>query len=507
MLQPKLPIHLNNQYAMRRSPPVFDSSSPGPDPYHSLQSLHNVYEELHPAHDSDADSEFRGHSDDDFAEDELSLAGDATAVLMATSTSPSPNGGGSGSGGAIQTVSIIPTIYNENNMNYRRMGAGGTNDSMPTTNIERDSVLSITSTTNDRNGAGGDSSTSSRSSSGATRIPRNTDLQNTGPFARTHSKTLNNRDIKSPELTGATHNFNQYHNHVNMSHGNTNKRMNSNRINNNTIAGHHHHHHFLHQQQQQQPHHHQHGGHTAANNNLRSKSRDNICTNGVNGTNGACIECRVERQNQVNRQMSSTMNKKRNGNQQSQMDHSQHHPAGISTIFHERGLNGNNSHFVFPDTNTSSTTQNQCTSWINGNHNQRMRTMPYATSNCTQRMQSGPMPTHDPAYDYAQPVFHEGILYDAGFSSDVSRLQPSIDRNLDCSYIAPEYTSLGSSASGISSGTHPHAIYSRDSSFGSDSGYSRGESGGSASGNVLGLGLGRLKKHTSNNKTMGKSVL
>lgn len=480
---------------------MFDSSSPGPDPYHSLQSLHNVYEELHPTHDSDADSEFHAHSDDDFAEDELSLAGETTAVLMATSTSTSASTPNHPDGGPTQTTAMIPTIYNESNLNYRRA------DLTINANVERDSVLSSTSSTNDRdrNGAG-DSSISSKSSSGATRISRNNIDHITGPFAvarQSHSKTLNNRDINNiPDMTGVLgHNFNQYHNHVNMTNGNhnngsnnNNKRMISNRINNNTIAGHHH--------QAMHNNHHPHamqggnGGGHAANNNMRAKSRDNICASG----NVACVECRVERQNQVNRQMSSTMhhNKKRGvGGGHSQMDQ-QHHPSAISTIFHGRTINGNNSNFQFPDV-PATTASNQWAS--NANH--RMRTMPYASANCQPRSTIAANANHDPAYDYAQPVFHEGLLYDSGFAADVGRLQQPMDRN-DCSYLAPEYTSLGSSASGIS-GNHPHAIYSRDSSFGSDSGYSRGESGGSASGI---LGLGRLKKHNANSKTMmGKSVL
>lgn len=491
MLQPKLPVNINNQYPMSRSPPMFDSSSPGPDPYHSLQSLHNVYEELHPTQDSDADSEFRGHSDDDFAEDELSLAGETTAVLMATSTSTSastPNHPDSASGG--QSSALIPANYTESNINYRRNDAASAVTAA--SNIERDSVLSLTST-NERNGAG-DSSTSSRSSSGATRISRNAHEAGTnGPFVRGNSKTLNNhRDINNtPDRIGLAHNFNQYHNHVNNGNGSgvggavssstsssNNKRMNSNRINNNTMANTmHHHHHHSHQHQQ-------------ANNNVRtSKSRDNIC----GGGGASCVECRVERQNAVNRQMSSTMhNKKRtNGAGHERIDP---HHGGISTIFHGRTMNGNNGHFGYP--------QEQQHQWTNGNH--RMRTMPYATTNVATA-------THDPAYDYAQPVFHEGLLYDSGFAADVGRLQQPMDRNLDCSYIAPEYTSLGSSASGMSvTGGHlPQNIYSRDSSFGSDSGYSRGESGGSASGNVLGLGLGRLKKHNGNggNRNIGKSVL
>lgn len=66
---------------MARSPPLFISTSPGPDPYRSHD---NVYEELGPPTgpvrcDSDApESEHGSHSEDEFAEDELSLAGDSS---------------------------------------------------------------------------------------------------------------------------------------------------------------------------------------------------------------------------------------------------------------------------------------------------------------------------------------------------------------------------------------------------------------------------------------------
>lgn len=63
---------------MSNHPPVFLCSSPGPDPYSSQDLYNPVYEEL-----SDADSELAPapHSEDEFAEDELSLAGEAERRL------------------------------------------------------------------------------------------------------------------------------------------------------------------------------------------------------------------------------------------------------------------------------------------------------------------------------------------------------------------------------------------------------------------------------------------
>ncbi|XP_022912919.1 uncharacterized protein [Onthophagus taurus] len=71
-------IHYPSGYPISQHPPVFLCSSPGPDPYSSQDLYNPVYEEL-----SDAESELphAGHSEDEFAEDELSLAGEAERRL------------------------------------------------------------------------------------------------------------------------------------------------------------------------------------------------------------------------------------------------------------------------------------------------------------------------------------------------------------------------------------------------------------------------------------------
>lgn len=78
MIDVKNNIHYPSGYPMTPDPPVFLCSSPGPDPYCSQDLYNPVYEEL-----SDADSELGGApgSEDEFAEDELSLAGDAERRL------------------------------------------------------------------------------------------------------------------------------------------------------------------------------------------------------------------------------------------------------------------------------------------------------------------------------------------------------------------------------------------------------------------------------------------
>lgn len=64
-------LHYPSGYPMTQSPPIFVCSSPGPDPYRSHD---NIYEELAPIDDeSDEESDSASHSEEDFAEDELSL--------------------------------------------------------------------------------------------------------------------------------------------------------------------------------------------------------------------------------------------------------------------------------------------------------------------------------------------------------------------------------------------------------------------------------------------------
>ncbi|XP_045460008.1 uncharacterized protein LOC123670557 [Harmonia axyridis] len=73
MIDVKNNIHYPSGYPISPHPPVFLCSSPGPDPYCSQDLYNPVYEEL-----SDAESDMvpATHSEDEFAEDELSLGGD-----------------------------------------------------------------------------------------------------------------------------------------------------------------------------------------------------------------------------------------------------------------------------------------------------------------------------------------------------------------------------------------------------------------------------------------------
>lgn len=143
-------IHYPSGYPMTRSPPFLVSSSPGPDPYRSND---NVYEELGPGRvDSDGESEPPLHSDDDFAEDELSLPGECSFHKEANATGQQAAG-----------VAAVATPYHE-----RPAGSNGA--ALVATSVvatagtqlppqERHSVLSSGSST------GQDASTASASTS------------------------------------------------------------------------------------------------------------------------------------------------------------------------------------------------------------------------------------------------------------------------------------------------------------------------------------------------------
>lgn len=125
MLHPKA-IHFPSGFPMTNSPPLFVCSSPGPDPYRSND---NVYEELGPPRDSDIESEPRNHSDDDFAEDELSLPGERSF----NKTSPDNT--------------IVATIYHERAIPDGIVGA----ISLERSTNERNSLLSSSSSNGIRN--------------------------------------------------------------------------------------------------------------------------------------------------------------------------------------------------------------------------------------------------------------------------------------------------------------------------------------------------------------------
>lgn len=127
MLHPKA-IHFPSGFPMTNSPPLFVCSSPGPDPYRSND---NVYEELGPPRDSDIESEPQIHSDDDFAEDELSLPGERSF----NKTSPDNT--------------IVATIYHERTIPGSDGIVGAI--SLERSTNERNSLLSSSSSNGIRN--------------------------------------------------------------------------------------------------------------------------------------------------------------------------------------------------------------------------------------------------------------------------------------------------------------------------------------------------------------------
>ena len=139
---------------MTRSPPFLVSNSPGPDPYRSND---NVYEELGPSHDSDGESEPPMHSDDDFAEDELSLPGERS-FLKPTDT----------------TTNAMPA-------NVSNRPDGDNNMASTTNGPERHSVLSSASSTQDASTATAASTSSSHNN--------NTNTNNSDVCATTTTTT------------------------------------------------------------------------------------------------------------------------------------------------------------------------------------------------------------------------------------------------------------------------------------------------------------------------------
>ena len=124
-------LHYPSGFPMPRSPPLFICSSPGPDPYRSND---NVYEELeHRSRFLDCDRQL--HSDEEFAEDELSIPGDRSL-----NKSSSEN-------------TTVATIYQE-----RGAGSSSSNPNensyLERNRVERNSLLSsASSSANDNNNA------------------------------------------------------------------------------------------------------------------------------------------------------------------------------------------------------------------------------------------------------------------------------------------------------------------------------------------------------------------
>ncbi|KAG4074693.1 hypothetical protein HA402_008791 [Bradysia odoriphaga] len=405
-------LHYPSGYPMTRSPPLFVCSSPGPDPYRSHD---NVYEELGPPRDSDAESDIALHSDDDFAEDESSLPGERSMNKLSSH----------------DVTPTVATIYHE------RVAAGGGGAGVNVNGgcclidrsaNERNSLLS--SSSSDRNGCGSSSGygndksvrsairSSASPDSGLFRGGRR--LFNSRAKQRTYSTDeLNTSSEQTPSDVVPTIYDERNLLTLPYSHSNSNSFSN----------------------------------HSSSH---RNKS--------INCCNSTVANDDVERRNHLNNQLSSN---------------------AVSTIYRGRTMaNGRNQ----PSLN------------YHNSHSSRSRTNPRSLDR--RRINTAlPSPSTEASYVYPEPMFHDGMVYDSCLNHQLT------DRNHLYPYILPEFTSfrnMTNSASGTEQPNQPiHPIYSRDSSFGSDSGYSHhtqtsGRGGGSAGG--VGNQSGALSSLWARNK-------
>lgn len=372
-------LHYPSGYPMTRSPPLFVCSSPGPDPYRSHD---NVYEELGPPRDSDAESDIALHSDDDFAEDESSLPGERSVNKL------SPH----------EVTPTVATIYHE------RVATGGavvnTNGGcclLERSLNERNSLLS--SSSSDRNGCG--SSSGYGNDNGANSTIRNSTSPDSGLFRggrrlfsnRTKQRTYSTDELNTSSEQTPSDVVPTIYDERNLL---TLPYSHSNNFNNHS-------------------------------NSHRNKS--------INCCNTAVTNDEVERRNHINNQLSNN---------------------SVSTIYRGRTVVNGRNGIQQPSLN------------YHNSHSNRSRTNPRSLDR--RRITATlPSPLNDSSYVYTEPMYHhDGVVYDSCLTHQMT------DRNHLYPYILPEFTSFRNMANAM--GDQPnqpiHPIYSRDSSFGSDSGYS-----------------------------------
>ncbi|XP_058055676.1 hornerin [Anopheles bellator] len=552
-------IHYPSGYPMPRSPPLFICSSPGPDPYRSHD---NVYEELehghlhhhhhhHPHHlqqqqqqsvgGRDTDSEPPIQSDDDFAEDELSLPGDRSfhkspsdATTVATIYHDRSNGGGS-SNSAVTTASAATVPASD-------LGGGV----LERNRTERNSLLSSSSSSNANdnpiplpprggNGSNGGGGPSPPGGGGGTGTGGSLGNNNNNNGSNSSSASNSNRNSNSSADCASGHS------------GNGNGSSGGSNNNNNTGSGknagggqadqgallagglgglfrshrkqHHHpsatlgsgrsrgrrgggqhplpaatapapipapdtdpiglpplydergmmtlpppaYHHPLHHPVSG-GHHHQHHLMNSLNNNSASSANSGGRSNYYSTIDDDELLDPVERRNRINAQLSAG-------------------PAAVSTIFRHRG----------PAPSPPLPPHHHQHHHHNNNGPLRLgsRTNPRngAGGGGSGMLRNGVIAEPNPAqYIYHEPVsFHEGLIYDGCLSySDRSGGSGSTGGSTGTAgghpYILPQFSTFrsgsGSGGGGAvmisgAPGSGAAAIYSRDSSFGSDSGYSQ----------------------------------
>ncbi|XP_013108801.1 myb-like protein A [Stomoxys calcitrans] len=421
-------IHYPSGFPMTRSPPFLVTNSPGPDPYRSND---NVYEELGPNRDSDGESEPPLHSDDDFAEDELSLPGERSFNKPTIPESTSAPG-------------IAALGERSNNTEGNVLPTTSTAAaSMP----ERNSVMSSDSSAQDASTATAASSTSSNSHNNNTNV--NSLSTRSGPSVSISAMLRHTTGRRSS--AGGARSKNERRNtaadDLNTSASTAEvadlaplQQMYDNSSNLMALG----YQHPMHSQPQSY-HHSLHNMHRHNNNNNRNVA-PHMAPHFYN-----TIESEVERRNRINAQLKTCAA-----------------PPAVATIYRERIQYPNSGRY--PQHYYASNAPNGFLA-----NTMRTRTNPRSMDRRRGRV-AVPMETLEPAYGYTEPVYHQNYHYES-CNAPNGRLQQPIAPYP--AYIMPEY----SSGSMSSSYRHHHPasqtyqnstpLYGHgDSSFGSDSGYS-----------------------------------
>ncbi|XP_075144824.1 putative Hedgehog signaling attenuator pxb [Haematobia irritans] len=423
-------IHYPSGYPMTRSPPFLVTNSPGPDPYRSND---NVYEELGPNRDSDGESEPPLHSDDDFAEDELSLPGERS---FNKPTNP-------------ESISATTAVNSHGERsNNPDMNVLPTTSTAATNMPERNSVMSSDSSAQDASTATAASSASSGNNNSNMNANLNSLSTRNGPSSSVpgvlrhttgRRSSAGGARSKNERRNTATEELNTSASTAEVADLAPLQQMYDNSSNLMALG----YQHQLHTQPQSY-HHSLHNMNRHNNNNNRNMA-PHLAPHFYN-----TIESEVERRNRINAQLKNCSG-----------------PPAVATIYRERIQYPNSSRY--PQHYYASNAPNGFLATT-----MRTRTNPRSMDRRRGRV-AAPMESLEPAYGYTEPVYHQNYHYES-CNAPQSRLQQPIAPYP--AYIIPEYSS-GS----MSSYRHHHPasqtyqnstpLYAHgDSSFGSDSGYS-----------------------------------
>lgn len=211
------------------------------------------------------------------------------------------------------------------------------------------------------------------------------------------------------------------------------------------------------------------------NNNNSFVNNSNSLNNNVRSNYYSTIDDRdeseVERRNRINAQLSAASVG----------------GAAVSTIF--RGgrppYSNNNHNHHQPSSRSRTNPRSLDRRRYLQNNNSTMTTTPNGNSPLTV-IANPSQQQHDPSqYIYHEPVFHEGLIYDGCLSYSDRSSGGSTGPPYPYVLSAPFTTFRNGSGpnSANPNSQHQQAIYSRDSSFGSDSGYSQHTQASNRSGN------------------------